>query len=201
MSEAAEAEVPWAADNVERRPVASLIAYARNARTHNDDQVEQIVASIRQFGWTIPVLVDEEGVLIAGHGRIMAAQRIGLVDVPTMVARGWSERQKQAYRIADNKLALNSGWDTQLLAQELALLAQDDDGMAKLTGFGEDELKKLLAKLGPPDEFASYDETIQTEHECPKCGYRFSGGTKRTVEQRTTLDNVVLEEGSDGDAE
>jgi hypothetical protein len=81
-------EVAWPADQVERWPLTKLIPYARNARTHSDEQVAQIAASIREWGWTVPVLVDEEGTLIAGHGRVLAAQLLGITDVPTMVARG-----------------------------------------------------------------------------------------------------------------
>src|SRR4051812_10276611 len=101
----------WPADAVERRPVAALVPYARNARTHSDEQVAQIAASIREFGWTVPVLVDEQGNVVAGHGRVLAAQRLGLPEIPVMVAAGWSEAKRRAYVIADNKLALNAGWD------------------------------------------------------------------------------------------
>lgn len=93
--------VEWPADRVERRLVSSLVPYARNARTHSDAQVAQIAASIREWGWTMPVLVDEDGGVIAGHGRILAAQKLGLADVPTMVARGWSEAQRRAYVLVD----------------------------------------------------------------------------------------------------
>ena len=113
---------PWPADKVERWPLTKLIPYARNARTHSDEQVAQIAASIREFGFTIPVLVDEQGTLIAGHGRVLAAHQLGVTDVPTMVARGWTPAQIQAYRLADNKLALNAGWDPELLRLELGEL-------------------------------------------------------------------------------
>lgn len=109
----------WPADRVERRSIANLIPYARNARTHSDAQVAQIAASIREWGWTVPVLIDEVDGIIAGHGRVLAAQRLGLTDVPVMVAAGWSEAQRRAYVLADNKLALNAGWDEALLAVEL----------------------------------------------------------------------------------
>src|SRR4051812_47194312 len=113
----------WPADRVERRPVASLVPYARNARTHSDEQVAQIAASIREWGWTMPCLVDEEGGLIAGHGRVLAARQLGISDVPVMVAAGWSTAQKKAYIIADNQLTLNGGWDKELLRLEVADLA------------------------------------------------------------------------------
>lgn len=145
----------WPADKVERRKVASLVPYARNARTHSAEQVDQIAASIREWGWTVPVLVDEAGGLIAGHGRVMAAKKLGIAEVPVMVAAGWSEAQKRAYVLADNKLAMNAGWDTDLLKVELAdLKALDFD--IDLTGFGGGELADLLAEktdgLTDPDE-------------------------------------------------
>ena len=110
---------PWPADKVERCAVSRLIPYARNARTHSDAQVAQIAASIREWGWTTPVLVDEGGGLIAGHGRVLAARKLGLAEIPVVVARGWSEAQRRAYVLADNKLALNAGRDQELLAVEL----------------------------------------------------------------------------------
>jgi hypothetical protein len=141
--------VEWPADKVERRPVDALIPYARNARTHSEEQVAQIAASIREWGWTVPVLVDEAGGIIAGHGRVMAARKLGLADVPVMVASGWSEAQRRAYVLADNKLALNAGWDTAMLAGELKGLA--DLGFdAGLTGFSADELATLI--IDPLDE-------------------------------------------------
>lgn len=134
----------WPADKVERRSVESLIPYARNARTHSPEQVDQIAASIREWGWTVPVLVDEDGGLIAGHGRIMAAKKLGLKEVPTMVAAGWTEAQKKAYVLADNNLAMNAGWDMDMLKVELSGLAEMDFDL-NLTGFGGDELATLLA--------------------------------------------------------
>ena len=109
----------WPADKVERRAVAMLVPYARNARTHSQAQIDQIAASIREWGWTVPVLVDEEGGIIAGHGRVLAAQKLGISDVPVMVAAGWSEAQRRAYVLADNKLALNAAWDDAKLEIEL----------------------------------------------------------------------------------
>ena len=109
----------WPADHVERRSVASLVPYARNARTHSDAQVAQIAASIREWGWTVPVLIDDAGGLIAGHGRVLAARMLGIEEVPVIVATGWSEAKRRAYTLADNKLALNAGWDEAMLAFEL----------------------------------------------------------------------------------
>src|SRR5687768_9833712 len=113
----------WPADKVERWPIDRLVPYARNARTHNDVQVAQIAASIREWGWTNPILVDEAGGIIAGHGRVLADRKLGLVDIPVMVAGDWTEAQKRAYVLADNKIALNAGWDDALLGLELADLS------------------------------------------------------------------------------
>ena len=146
----------WPADRVERRPIDALVPYARNARTHSPAQVAQIAASMREWGWTNPVLVDEEGGIIAGHGRVLAARKLGLREAPVMVARGWSQAQKRAYVIADNRLALDAGWDEELLALELGELKELGFDLP-LTGFGEEELEGLLARpsgegLTDPDE-------------------------------------------------
>lgn len=134
---------PWPIEQVERRPIDSLIPYARNARTHTDEQVQQIAAAIREWGWTMPVLIDDQGQIIAGHGRVLAARLLGITEIPVIVARGWSEPQKQAYVIADNKLTLNSGWDEKLLrleASELKALGFD----LALTGFSALDLGQLF---------------------------------------------------------
>jgi DNA modification methylase len=136
--------VAWPADRVERRPLASLIPYARNARTHSEAQVAQIAASMREWGWTNPVLVDEQSTIIAGHGRVMAAEKLGFDSVPVMVAEGWSDAQKRAYILADNKLALNAGWDEEMLRIELSGLHGDGYDV-ELTGFTGDELNMMLA--------------------------------------------------------
>ena len=106
MSRTAHPIGAWPADKVERWPTRRLIPNARNARTHSEAQVDQIAASIREWGWTNPVLVAEDGTIIAGHGRVLAARKLGLTEVPVMVAIGWTKAQMQAYAIADNKLAL-----------------------------------------------------------------------------------------------
>jgi site-specific DNA-methyltransferase (adenine-specific) len=134
----------WPADKVERRAVSDLVPYARNSRTHSDEQVAQIAASIKEWGWTVPILVDETGGIIAGHGRVLAAQRLGLADVPCMVAAGWTEAQKRAYVIADNKLALNAGWDNDMLKVELGELSGLNFDLS-LVGFSDDELGTILA--------------------------------------------------------
>ena len=130
------------ADQVEKWDIEKLIPYARNARTHSDEQVGQIAASIKEWGWTTPVLVDEDGGIIAGHGRTMAAKRLGMREVPVMVARGWSDAKKRAYVLADNKLALNAGWDDSMLALELKELGETGFDL-DLTGFSLDEINAL----------------------------------------------------------
>ena len=109
----------WPADRPERWPIARLIPYANNARIHTEADLAKIAASIARWGWTMPVLADEDGVLIAGHLRISAAVRLGLDSVPVVVARGWSEEEKRAYRVADNELAARANWDDDLLRAEL----------------------------------------------------------------------------------
>ena len=111
--------IAWPADRVERRPVAELVPYARNARTHSPTQIAKIAAAIEEWGWTNPVLVVEAGSIIAGHGRILAAKKLGIAEVPVMVAAGWTEAQRRAYVLADNRLALDAGWDENLLRSEL----------------------------------------------------------------------------------
>jgi len=130
------------AEKIEKWAIEKLIPYARNARTHSDEQVGQIAASIKEWGWTTPVLVDEDGGIIAGHGRTMAAKRLGMREVPVMVARGWSDAKKRAYVLADNKLALNAGWDDSMLALELKELGEAGFDL-DLTGFSLDEINAL----------------------------------------------------------
>jgi DNA modification methylase len=144
----------WAADRTQRRRVAELTPFARNARTHSAEQVAQLAASIREWGWTVPVLIDEQSNIIAGHGRVLAAQRLGISEVPVVVAAGWSPEQKRAYVIADNNLALNAGWDDDLLRLELLEL-RDMGADLSLAGFSAVDLDKLLGPRGAvtdPDE-------------------------------------------------
>lgn len=128
---------------IEQIAVADLIPYARNSRTHNELQISQIAGSIREFGFTNPVLIDSENGIIAGHGRVLAAQNLEMIDVPCVRLSHLSDVQKQAYIIADNKLALNAGWDDSMLACELAdLIARDYD--TSLTGCTSEEIDKLI---------------------------------------------------------
>ena len=165
---------PWPVDTIERWPLERIKPYPQNARLHSDQQVEQIAASMRRFGVTSPVLVDESGILIYGHGRLRAAQSIGLGELPVAVAKGWTEDEKKAYRIADNQIALKAEWDQPLLAAELKELNLADFDMP-LIGFSEGELKQLLLD---PEEFRPAPEgdvTLgrQRMAKCPECGHDF----------------------------
>ena len=154
-------QVTWPADTIERKKVKDLIPYARNARTHSDAQVAQIAASIREWGWTNPILVDETGNIIAGHGRVLAARQLNITDVPVMTATGWTDAQKRAYILADNQLALNAGWDTELLRVEVGELASEGFSL-DLIGFDDDFLANLLNDttegLTDPDEIPETPE-------------------------------------------
>jgi hypothetical protein len=129
---------------IEQVKLDALIPYARNSRTHDDAQVAQIAASIKEFGWTNPILLDGENGIIAGHGRVMAAQKLGEIKVPTIELAHMTDIQKQAYIIADNKLALNAGWDNQMLALEIKDLKEANFDIGIL-GFDKSELKDLFA--------------------------------------------------------
>jgi len=132
---------------LEQVKLNALIPYARNSRTHSDAQVAQIAASIKEFGFTNPVLIDETGSIIAGHGRVMAARKLAITDVPSIRLTHLTDAQKKAYVIADNKLALNAGWDDEMLAVELSDL-KDMGFDLDLTGFSTDEIEALLAPVG-----------------------------------------------------
>ena len=131
---------------IEYRSIDQLIPYARNSRTHSDAQVAQIAASIKEFGFTNPVLIDAEGSIIAGHWRVLAARKLGMASVPCIELGYLTEAQKKAYVIADNKLALNAGWDEEMLRLELAELKSLDFD-TDLIGFSADEIQALT-----PDE-------------------------------------------------
>ena len=128
---------------IEQIPTVELVPYARNSRTHSDEQVAQIAASIREFGFCNPVLIDAEGTIIAGHGRVMAATRMKLETVPCLRLSHLTDAQKRAYVIADNRIALSSGWDEAMLANELNDLHADEFDLSVL-GFDADELTALM---------------------------------------------------------
>lgn len=159
-----------------QKPVTDLIPYANNSRTHSDEQVAQIAASIKEFGFTNPVLVDAAGGIIAGHGRVMASRKLGLSHVPCIVLSGLSKAQIKAYIIADNKLALNAGWDDELLRVELAEL-KDLDFDVSLTGFSVDELDALLTvknfDAATNEDQGKLDQLDPRWIDCPHCGKEF----------------------------
>lgn len=148
---------------IEYLPVGKLLRYAKNSRTHSDEQVEQLVNSIREFGFTNPVLIDEKNELIAGHGRLAAAEILEMDKVPAIRLSNLSEKQKKAYRIADNKLALNAGWDVQLLAEEVKAL-MDDDFDIDLLGFNDAELDEMLSDEQPQEEDDNSSPVVQIKY-------------------------------------
>jgi DNA modification methylase len=127
---------------IEQVAISELIPYAKNSRTHSDEQVAQIAASIKEFGWTNPILIDGESGIIAGHGRLLAARKLGMKEVPVIQLSGMTDTQKRAYIIADNKLALNAGWDDELLGLELGELELEGFDL-ELTGFTQEEIDAL----------------------------------------------------------
>lgn len=157
---------------IETIPIADLIPYARNSRTHSDQQVAQVAASIREFGFTNPVLIDSEDGIIAGHGRVMAARKLNMAEVPCIRLEHLTETQKRAYIIADNKLALNSGWDEEMLGLELADLREEDFDLG-LVGFNADEIESALNpdepnfSPGTEEDQGKLDE--KSPIECPHC--------------------------------
>lgn len=140
--------------------VEDLIPYVNNTRTHSKEQVNQIASSIKEFGFTNPVLIDEQGGIIAGHGRIMGAKLLKMDEVPTICLDGLSEAQKKAYIIADNKLALNAGWDEELLKLEIEAL-KDMNFDIDLLGFSDEELKEIGFEDTENDDFQEYSNKIE----------------------------------------
>lgn len=160
---------------IEYKATNDLIPYARNSRTHSDTQVAQIAASIKEFGWTNPILIDGEHGIIAGHGRLAAAQKLGMKEVPVIELSHLSATQKKALIIADNKLALNSGWDNEILALEFEDLKLDDFDLS-LTGFASEEIKLLAGiNFDPATEYdqGKLDQLDPKWIACPNCGKEF----------------------------
>ena len=146
---------------ITHHPIAALAPWARNARTHAKKQIRQIAASIRQFGFTNPVLIDEAGTILAGHGRVAAAKLLGMTEVPCLRIDHMSENEKRAYVLADNKLALNAGWNEDVLAAELgALVSADLDFDVGLTGFSIPEIDGTLAMVKPEEPDDPRDDVI-----------------------------------------
>jgi DNA modification methylase len=156
----------WLADKIEQWPTAKLLPYARNARTHTDEQVAQIAASIAEFGFTNPILAGSDGVIVAGHGRLAAAQKLGMEQVPVVVLDHLSPTQRRALVIADNRIAENAGWDDAMLRIEIAAL-QDDDFVVSLTGFDADALAELMAGDEPDGDGETDDDAVPEVSETP----------------------------------
>lgn len=152
----------WPAAAVELWPLDKLKPREVNPRTHSEAQVEQIAASMREWGWTNPILAEEDGTIIAGHGRWLGGRKNGYTEAPVMVARGWTPEQIRAYVIADNKLALNAGWDEDLLAAELGALS-DSDFQMDLIGFSDEELLSFTAEPEPPPNNDGRDEVPERQ--------------------------------------
>ena len=166
-----------AKQQIEQVSIEALIPYARNSRTHSDAQVAQIAASIREFGFTNPILIDSDGGIIAGHGRTMAARKLGLDEVPCIRLTSLTDAQKKAYIIADNKLALNAGWDDEMLKVELTEL-KDLDFDLSILGFDASELEIAMGlEVDMPAPESSSKEIDPDDyklgHQCPKCGFEF----------------------------
>ena len=151
--------------NIEHIPVSKLVDFSRNSRTHSDNQITQLMASIQEFGFTNPILIDEQSMIIAGHGRVCAAKKMGIDAVPCVRITGLNEAQKRAYVIADNKLAMNAGWDDKLLAIEISELGDLGFDLS-VTGFDGGELDDILCASGkegltdPDDVPAESDRVV-----------------------------------------
>ena len=153
------------AQQIIHQPTSALLPYAKNSRTHSADQVSQLAASIKEFGFTTPVLVDDDNGIVAGHGRVLAAQQIGLEDVPTINVGWLTETQRRAYIIADNKLALNAGWDEDVLRSEMEFLSSQHFDIS-LTGFNFSEIEALdvdLLETKDPDDVPSLPKEPKTQ--------------------------------------
>lgn len=161
---------------IQQKSVKELIPYINNSRTHSDEQIAQIAASIKEFGWTNPILVDGDNGIIAGHGRLSAARKLGMDIVPVIELTHLSETQKKALIIADNKLALNSGWDSNLLSLELQQL--DTNGFnLEVLGFNAEELSAFMNDVNfdaaTEDDQGKLDELEPKWVNCPHCGKEF----------------------------
>ena len=160
------------------RATGDLIPYINNSRTHSEQQIQQVASSIKEFGFTNPILVDEDNGIIAGHGRLLAAQKLGLDEVPTITLEGLTEAQRKAYVIADNQLALNADWDIDALKVEVDRLTELDFDL-DLLGFDDDMLKNLTDTFEPNFDPATEEEQGQLDEldpkyvDCPHCGKEF----------------------------
>jgi len=184
----------WVADKVEKKKTEELNVYSTNARVHTEQQINQIANAISEWGWTIPILIDEDNTVLAGHGRLTAAKSLSIDEVPCIVARGWSEAQKKAYVIADNKLAENSEWNTDVYFSELKELSSIGFDLT-LAGFDDDLKFSFQPNLSPTANLTEvtgadienatksiYEQFMGAGQEaktgevdviCPECGHDF----------------------------
>ena len=165
---------------VEQWPIDKPIPYGRNPRRISEDAIAKVAGSLKEFGWRQPIVVDPEGVVVVGHTRLLAARKLGLSEVPVHVATDLTANQTKAYRLADNRVGEESAWNDSLLKLELADLREMGEDM-QVIGFDDDELEAFLAERDDeaPEDFEEFGEDMETEHQCPACGYRFSGGVVR----------------------
>lgn len=175
----------WPASKVQMRPLSWIKEYEANPRSHPPAQIDLLARSMRDDGVTMPILVDEDGVIIAGHGRRMAAMQNGFGEYPVVIARGWSEEQKRAARIKDNSYGIMSGWTLDLLRGEIMQLKAVDYDV-KLLGFGDAQLVEFTTLPGPPSQFPAVGADIDTKHQCPKCGWRWSGASAPSADKAAT---------------
>lgn len=165
-------------ESIEWKETGELIPYSNNSRTHSEKQVQQVAASIKEFGFTNPILIDEDNGIIAGHGRLQAAQLLGMDKVPTIALEGFTEAQRKAYVIADNQLAMNAGWDLDALKVEVDRLTELDFDL-DLLGFDDDVLADLINTIEPNFDPATEEEQGQLDEldpkwiDCPHCGKEF----------------------------
>jgi len=164
--------------NFSYRDTSDLIPYARNAKIHTDEQITKIAASIREFGFMSPVVLDKDNTILAGHGRVLAAKKLGMEEVPTVQAEHLSEAQRKAYILADNRTAEeHSGWDNELLKIELEELEELDFNVDSFFSFGDVLLPEFIPEP-PKNSDTEIDESEFSEfkHTCPKCGFGFDKG-------------------------
>ena len=181
-------QISWPADRVERRPVAELRRYDRNPRKHTDEEIDLVAASIKRYGWTVPVLIDENATLIAGHCRLAAAEKLGLESVPVMVAEGWSDEEKRAYCVLDNQLTIKGEWDGDLLRGELGELQGVGFDLSTL-GFSDKELDELLG--------GATEEPVDGIEDAPASKYEEQYGVivicKDELEQTEVYDRLTAD--------
>ena len=164
--------------NIQMMSPDNLIPYDRNPR-QNEEAVSKVMGSLKEYGFRQPIVVDENLVIIVGHTRLKAAQRLAFKEVPVHMAEGLTDQQKKAYRIADNRIAEEADWDKDLLRLEIEELFEQEYDLESL-GFNAHEIEALLYKdkineKESPEDFDEYDEDLETQHRCPKCGYEWSG--------------------------